>query len=100
MSCSIVILQTFCQSLGREYATNDFSSVCGTCDWKSFTVEDSFAQLEYVLTKKHESTYETRVKGIQYKSSVEFMGLLEKYAKSLGKKVYTFMMLHVKVKCL
>ena len=53
---------------------------------KSFTVEDSFAQLEYVLTKKHESTYETRVKGIQYKSSVEFMGLLEKYAKSLGEK--------------
>ncbi|MCU7664738.1 RNA polymerase recycling motor HelD [Bacillus thuringiensis] len=53
---------------------------------KSFTVEDSFAQLEYVLTKKHESTYETRVKGIRYKSSVEFMGLLEKYARSLSEK--------------
>ena len=57
---------------------------------KSFTVEDSFAQLEYVLTKKHESTYETRVKGIQYKSSVEFMGLLEKYARSLSEKGLQF----------
>ncbi|HHT7189708.1 TPA: RNA polymerase recycling motor HelD [Bacillus cereus] len=57
---------------------------------KSFTVEDAFSQLEYVLTKEHESTYETRVKGIQYKSSVEFMGLLEKYAKSLREKGLQF----------
>ncbi|MCC2336994.1 AAA family ATPase [Bacillus tropicus] len=57
---------------------------------KSFTVEDSFVQLEYVLTKKYESTYETRMKGIQYKSSVAFMELLEKYARSLSEKGLQF----------
>ncbi|MGH0429458.1 RNA polymerase recycling motor HelD [Bacillus hominis] len=55
-----------------------------------FSIEDAFSQLEYVLTKKNESTYETRLKGVQYKSSVEFMGLIEKYARSLSEKGLQF----------
>ncbi|MBE7147608.1 AAA family ATPase [Bacillus mycoides] len=57
---------------------------------KSFTVEDPFSQLEYMLTKEQENVYETRRKGIQYKSSIEFMGLIEKYARNLGEKGMQF----------
>ncbi|MBJ8103690.1 MULTISPECIES: RNA polymerase recycling motor HelD [Bacillus cereus group] len=57
---------------------------------KSFIVEDSFSQLEYMLTKEQENMYETRLKGIEYKSSIEFMGLIEKYARCLSEKGLEF----------
>lgn len=55
-----------------------------------FVVEDSFAQLEYILTSNQELTYKTRLDGIIYKSSISFMSLIEKYVKSLGKKGLIF----------
>lgn len=55
-----------------------------------FVVEDSFAQLEYILTSGQNITYKTRLDGVIYKSSVSFMSLIEKFIKSLGKEGLIF----------
>ncbi|ARU60277.1 helicase [Tumebacillus avium] len=49
-----------------------------------FDLEDPFQQMEYVLTRMGEQGYEARVEGIQFKASVGFMRLLERYAEQLG----------------
>ncbi|TCP57966.1 DNA helicase-2/ATP-dependent DNA helicase PcrA [Tumebacillus sp. BK434] len=51
---------------------------------RQFELEDPFLQMEYVLTAMEEPGYAARVEGIQYKASVGFMRLLERYAKQLG----------------
>ncbi|MEF7557471.1 RNA polymerase recycling motor HelD [Bacillus thuringiensis] len=55
-----------------------------------FVVEDSFAQLEYILTSGQNIAYKTRLDGVIYKSSVSFMSLIEKFIKSLGKEGLIF----------
>ena len=52
---------------------------------KDFVVEDSFAQLEYILTSNQNITYKTRLDGVIYKSSVSFMSLIEKFIIGLGR---------------
>lgn len=51
-----------------------------------FEVEDSFTQLEYVLSERTPSTeeaYEARLSGIYYKSSTAFLAVIEAYKKQL-----------------
>ncbi|HDR8476438.1 RNA polymerase recycling motor HelD [Bacillus thuringiensis] len=55
-----------------------------------FVVEDSFSQLEYILTSGQNIAYKTRLDGVIYKSSVSFMSLIEKFIKSLGKEGLIF----------
>ncbi|MFC5450694.1 RNA polymerase recycling motor HelD [Paenibacillus aestuarii] len=51
----------------------------------SFEVEDSFAQLEYVLTgsESEDADYTARMSGIAYKSSVQFLHTVQSYKQRL-----------------
>ncbi len=48
-----------------------------------FTLEDSFSQIEYMLTLVNDPGYEARAAGISYKSSVEFLNVIRSYVKLL-----------------
>lgn len=50
----------------------------------AFHVEDPFTQLEYLLSSNQDASYKTRIDGIIYKSSIEFMSHIEHYVKKLG----------------
>ncbi|WP_312093926.1 RNA polymerase recycling motor HelD [Niallia sp.] len=52
---------------------------------KSFQVEDSFSQLEYLLTETDSDKKQSRLKSIQFKSSVEFKALIDNYLEGLHK---------------
>lgn len=49
----------------------------------NFSLEDPFAQLEYVLTARREAGYESRLEAIRYKSSQEFIRVLDGYVECL-----------------
>lgn len=57
---------------------------------KSFQVEDSFSQLEYLLTETDLIKKERRLKSIQFKSSVEFKKLIDDYLEELHKDGVVF----------
>ena len=57
---------------------------------RSFTLEDPFEQMEYTLTGMDDPSYEARIQGIQYKSSAEFMRLIDDYAHELGEAGMSF----------
>jgi DNA helicase II / ATP-dependent DNA helicase PcrA len=52
--------------------------------------EDSSDMMEYILTSKQEPDYEKRIKSIKYKSSLEFIDELKKYAASVEKEDRSF----------
>ncbi|MGM9987978.1 MAG: RNA polymerase recycling motor HelD [Bacillaceae bacterium] len=56
----------------------------------TFDVEDPFAQLEYILTANQGEDYQTRIAGIQYKSSAEFMNFIDNYVAELSNKGLIF----------
>jgi len=56
----------------------------------SWSVEDPFDQIEYVLTEHAAPGYEARVKGIEYKSSASFLHALRHYAEWLGREGMRF----------
>lgn len=60
----------------------------------TFTLEDPFAQLEYVHTASAEPGYETRLAGIRYKSSVAFKQVLDDYLDQLTHTGIRFHDLH------
>jgi DNA helicase-2/ATP-dependent DNA helicase PcrA len=45
-----------------------------------FELEDPFVQMEYVLTSRNQQGYQSRIAGIQCKSSIDFMTLIDRYA--------------------
>ncbi|MFD2043322.1 RNA polymerase recycling motor HelD [Ornithinibacillus salinisoli] len=49
----------------------------------SITIESPFEQMEYVLTQKESNSYQTRVKGMDYKSSIAFMKLIDDFLTQL-----------------
>ncbi|MUK89250.1 AAA family ATPase [Ornithinibacillus sp. L9] len=49
----------------------------------SVTIESPFEQMEYVLTKKDDEDYRIRLLGMDYKSSQEYMELIDEYISSL-----------------
>lgn len=57
---------------------------------QTFDLEDPFSQLEYTLSAAHGSEYDARIEGIRYKSSLAFIGLIDRYAASLGEKGLRF----------
>lgn len=55
-----------------------------------FELEDPFTQIEYVLTAADETGYAARVEGIQYKATIDFMLLIDRYAAYLKQKGIIF----------
>lgn len=52
---------------------------------RSYTLEDPYAQLEYSLTAMNQpKEYETRMAGIRYKASSDYVTLIERYMSYLG----------------
>lgn len=49
-----------------------------------FQLEDSFTQLENLLTEQNHAQYDIRVKAISYKSSYSFMSLIDHYVDRLA----------------
>ncbi|WP_062047047.1 RNA polymerase recycling motor HelD [Bacillus sp. JCM 19034] len=56
-------------------------------EWR---IEDSYDQLEYVLTRQHDSDYFQRLESIGIKSSLVFMDELDRYFQSLQQKGLLF----------
>ncbi|MDQ0217356.1 helicase [Peribacillus cavernae] len=57
---------------------------------REFDVEDAFIQMEYVLTAVGQPGYDTRLNGISFKSSLEFMEMIEGYLEELMKSGMIF----------
>lgn len=56
----------------------------------NYQLEDAYDQMEYLLTEQHQPNYQTRVKGIRYKGTLEFKKLIDNYVKSLEKEGFIF----------
>ncbi|MEH7009378.1 RNA polymerase recycling motor HelD [Neobacillus niacini] len=70
------------QATFMEYLNNRIGS--------QFDVEDPFDQMEFLLNNNEQPDYHTRVKGIQYKSSLEFKEIIDQYANRLSQKGLLF----------
>ncbi|WP_147534743.1 RNA polymerase recycling motor HelD [Bacillus marasmi] len=70
------------QSTFQEYLDQRLS--------KEFTLEDSFDQIEYILTAKNSDEYETRLTSIRFKSSIEFKQMIEQHVKELAQQGLIF----------
>ncbi|PEA82603.1 RNA polymerase recycling motor HelD [Bacillus pseudomycoides] len=57
---------------------------------KKFELEDPFAQMEYVLTRMEEKSYETRLEGIRYKASSDFIEVVDQYVSYLKREGMLF----------
>ncbi|MEF2966605.1 RNA polymerase recycling motor HelD [Paenibacillus sp. M1] len=57
---------------------------------RTFRIEDPFDQIEYVLTEQSNQGYEARLKGIEYKASLEFLRALRSYAQWLEQEGMVF----------
>jgi DNA helicase II / ATP-dependent DNA helicase PcrA len=55
-----------------------------------FQLEDPFMQMEYLLSETEDTDYETRLKSIRYKTSLEFKEKIEEYVRTLSKKGILF----------
>lgn len=51
---------------------------------KRFQLEDIFSQMEYLLAKREDPDYLSRIESIRYKSGLEFKELIDSYAKRLS----------------
>ncbi|MGN7941828.1 RNA polymerase recycling motor HelD [Virgibacillus sp. 6R] len=56
----------------------------------SFHVEDPFSQMEYMLTAQHDQDYEVRKKSAKYKSSIQFLHVVEQYLTHLSNENLVF----------
>ncbi|WP_088105367.1 RNA polymerase recycling motor HelD [Halalkalibacter urbisdiaboli] len=57
---------------------------------QQFSIEDPFSQMEYVLTKHNSREYESRIEGIELKSSIRYMHLMDDYINVLKKTGMVF----------
>ncbi|PEY28992.1 helicase [Bacillus cereus] len=57
---------------------------------KKFELEDPFTQMEYVLTRMKEKSYETRLEGIRYKASTDFIEVVDQYLSYLKREGMLF----------
>lgn len=55
-----------------------------------FEVEDPFDQMEFLLNEERQQDYHPRVKGIRYKSSLEFKKMIDRYVSDLSIKGLIF----------
>lgn len=56
----------------------------------SFTLEDPFAQMEYILTGIHQPEYNDRISAIRLKSGTDFMNVMDDFIDSLGEANLVF----------
>ena len=54
------------------------------------SMEDAYSQLEYLLTSYDDPGYASRVKGIAYKASPDFIQIIDRYADTLGREGLVF----------
>lgn len=47
-------------------------------------IEDAFTQMEYTLSNVNDRGYDARIKGIEYKTSKEYLKLLDQYVEKLS----------------
>mgnify|MGYP001230769140 CR=1 FL=1 len=64
------------QTTFREFLLNRLGS--------QFNVEDSFEQIEYLLSQEESAEYQARLNGIRFKASLQFKTLLERYIQYLS----------------
>ncbi|MFC5465779.1 RNA polymerase recycling motor HelD [Lederbergia graminis] len=57
---------------------------------RQFKVEDPFTQMEYSLTAMDDSFYETRMKAIQFKASLDFKNIVDQYISYLSAQGLVF----------
>ncbi|WIY59145.1 RNA polymerase recycling motor HelD [Bacillus arachidis] len=57
---------------------------------KKFELEDPFTQMEYALTRMEEKSYETRLEGIRYKASSDFIEVVDRYVSYLKREGMLF----------
>ncbi|MED4203975.1 RNA polymerase recycling motor HelD [Neobacillus mesonae] len=57
---------------------------------KNFTIEDPFNQMEYLLNEENDPDYQTRLKGIRYKASLNFKKMIDQYSIELSTKGLIF----------
>lgn len=55
-----------------------------------FQLEDPFMQMEYLLSATEDSDYETRLKSIRYKTSLDFKVQIEEYVRTLSEEGILF----------
>ncbi|SHE90480.1 DNA helicase-2 / ATP-dependent DNA helicase PcrA [Seinonella peptonophila] len=53
---------------------------------KDYQVEDPFQQVEYTLTAQQDVDYQIRIDGVHFKSTEEFLQIIDDYLVHLGKK--------------
>lgn len=70
------------QTTFQEYLENHIE--------KKFELEDPFTQMEYVLTGTKERNYETRLDGIKYKASSDFIEVVDQYVAYLKQEGMLF----------
>jgi DNA helicase II / ATP-dependent DNA helicase PcrA len=84
-------VSTVLPELGEEnMQQTTFLEYLGSRIGKGLDLEDSFTQLEYLLNSEETKEYETRVKGIRLKSSIQFKELLDDYIRTLGNEGLVF----------
>lgn len=84
-------VSTVLPELGEEnMRQSTFYEYLQTRIGKSYQVEDSFSQLEYLLTETDAVEKDSRLKSIQFKSSVEFKKLIDDYLETLHKDGIVF----------
>ncbi len=57
---------------------------------EAFAVEDSFDQMEYVLSRRNDPDYEARLAAIQFKASERYLQALQHYVKGLQREGMRF----------
>lgn len=70
------------QATFMEYLNNRIGS--------QFEVEDPFDQMEFLLNVEKNSDYHSRVKGIQFKSSLQFKQIIDQYVMDLSNQGLLF----------
>ncbi|MFD2877320.1 RNA polymerase recycling motor HelD [Paenibacillus rhizoplanae] len=77
-------VSTVLPELGEEnMQQTTFQEYLETWLGRDYRIEDSFDQMEYVLTAQQEEGYEARLKGVEYKASEAFLRALQGYAQWL-----------------
>ncbi|OPA79462.1 helicase [Paenibacillus selenitireducens] len=57
---------------------------------RTFRVEDPFEQMEYTLNEEEDPSFDSRLAGIRYKTSVHYMQLIQHYADQLKQRGMKF----------
>ncbi|XEC92893.1 RNA polymerase recycling motor HelD [Paenibacillus tarimensis] len=77
-------VSTVLPELGEEnMVQTTFQEYLDTRLGKEFELEDPFDQMEYVLSAYGTDDYDTRMESIRYKSSANYLRLLQQYTKRL-----------------